>query len=372
MTIAIAGDLFIPPGVEPAADDGLSELLKSCTTSLVNLEGVLAKGLPPAFKTGPRLEQSLTVPQYVADIGFTGVTLANNHSMDFGGPGLEATVARVEAVGLKHVGSLGPSGGHAVLLVEEGNFSVAILNVCEDEWARPKGGDSQLMVYDTVETGRRVRSLADAGHVVVLVVHGGNEYFALPNPTMRDKARFMVEMGAGAVVHHHAHVFSGYEYWEGAPIAYGLGNFQFAARSSKSGFYEGLVAVLSIVGEGLVEMTLTPVTTDASNFSVRFAGEPLAGDMRRQVSALSQTLQSDTSLTASWDEFVREQAQMYIQAALPLGSQRGRVVRGLANRVQRRYATARPEDLAILLNALRCSSHRSALTQLITSMVETR
>ena len=42
---------------------------------------------------------------------------------------------------------------------------------------------------------------------------------------MKETYRFFVDCGADAVINHHQHCYSGYEYYKDKFICYGLGNF---------------------------------------------------------------------------------------------------------------------------------------------------
>src|ERR1019366_5476626 len=83
------------------------------------------------------------------------------------------------------------------------------------------------------------------GDRVLVVLHGGNEYFPLPRPGLRKELRFLAENGADAIVMHHSHVPAAYEIWKKIPIFYGLGNFQFTLTVNHRAWSEGLLLQLS-------------------------------------------------------------------------------------------------------------------------------
>ena len=60
---------------------------------------------------------------------------------------------------------------------------------------------------------------------MILNVHGGNEFYHLPSPRIKELYRHYINIGADAVISQHTHAYSGYEVYEGKPIFYGLGNF---------------------------------------------------------------------------------------------------------------------------------------------------
>ena len=60
-----------------------------------------------------------------------------------------------------------------------------------------------------------------------MTLHGGNEYFPYPRPGLRKLCQHYIDLGVQAVVCHHPHVPGAYEYYNGKPIFYSLGNLIF-------------------------------------------------------------------------------------------------------------------------------------------------
>ena len=70
---------------------------------------------------------------------------------------------------------------------------------------------------------------------------------------MKETYRFFVDAGADAIVNHHQHCFSGYEYYKNKPIFYGIGNFCFDFDIKKSDiWYEGYIVELGFNEEGII------------------------------------------------------------------------------------------------------------------------
>mgnify|MGYP004464634841 CR=1 FL=1 len=207
----------------------LIERIKSADYSIVNLECPIADDTDkPIFKTGPNLkcsEHSTTAIKYA---GFKGVTLANNHILDYGFKGIKKTLDECKKVGLDTVGAgLDLNDASRILYVEHGKNKMAIINCCEHEFSiatDTSAGANPLNVIQQYYKIKEARSNADN---VLVITHGGHEHFNLPSPRMQETYRFFVDAGADAVINHHQHCYSGFELYEGKPIFYGLGNFAF-------------------------------------------------------------------------------------------------------------------------------------------------
>lgn len=359
-TIAVAGDFYAPPGAQPECGEELTELVSGCDAAMINFEGPVAGDASPAFKTGPATKQDPTGPKYIRRVGFTAACLANNHILDFGSAGLRSTVTACEDAGLSVIGIQGPALDRRTLDVPSPGSPICVINVCEEEWVQGVDGSGGC-VFSPIATVRLVRAQVAAGKAPVVVLHGGNEYYPYPSPWLRDAARFLVESGAVAVVVHHSHVLAGYEYWNGSPIAYGIGNFQYMADNPHSEWYEGALALLRWDGDRSPKLELRPIVMDPGTFQVDVARGAQAEEIRRSIAARSAEITSGPSMAAHWRQFLADNRAMYLRQALPSGAAHGRIINAATARMWARYAEGNQAELAYLLNSIRCDSHRVAL-----------
>ena len=237
MKVLIAGD-FCPQNrvsrlfEQEKYDDVLGEaksIIKQSDYSLVNFECPVGFGEEkPIAKCGPNLQCGINGVKAIKYAGFSAVTLANNHFLDYGQEGVENTLAACRTEGLETVG-----GGKdlreasAILYKRIKEKTLAIINCCEHEYSiasETVGGSNPLNPIKQYYAIKEARKTAD---FVLVIVHGGHEHYQLPSPRMQDTYRFFVDAGADTVVNHHQHCYSGYEVYQGKPIFYGLGNFCF-------------------------------------------------------------------------------------------------------------------------------------------------
>ena len=139
MKILIAGD-FAPmarlakmmeekrfPEVFPK---GLRDVIKSADYSFVNFESpVVEEGYKPIPKCGPNLKCPAEAAEAVRYAGFTGVTLANNHILDYGADGLRRTVECCRNQGLDVVGigeNIADAGN--ILYLNKNGDTLAVIN----------------------------------------------------------------------------------------------------------------------------------------------------------------------------------------------------------------------------------------------------
>lgn len=234
LRLYIAGDFF--PSARLAAAGGerlfgaIDDELRAADLRLVNVELPFGPGETPIVKSGP----ALSAPPETARLlegRFDVALLANNHTLDHGPAPLRATLELLHGLGLRTVGAGdNRAAAEAPLRLQLKGFSLAIVNVCENEFASATEATSGAAGIRPFELLCRVRALAREHDIVLVATHGGNEMNPLPSPRVLWMNRALVEAGATAVVNSHPHVPQGIETWARSPIAYSLGNFVFDYR----------------------------------------------------------------------------------------------------------------------------------------------
>ena len=162
---------------------------------------------------------------------FDAVSVANNHSGDYGTAAFEETLTRLSAVGLPYFGGGHDSSeAHAPLLLRKRGLTIALLGYDEfhprsfeatPERAGVAWAEEEQIVLDIS------RARAAGAQVVLPFLHWGWENEFAPSARQRELARAMIDAGASAVIGAHPHVTQGVEMYRGKAIVYSLGNFAF-------------------------------------------------------------------------------------------------------------------------------------------------
>lgn len=238
MKILVAGDFCPRNRVERLIDGAQFEYLLGETRSVisnsdysfVNLECPVINDdcVKPIEKVGPNLKCSSKGLDAIQWVGFNCVTLANNHILDFGEDGINNTIELCKKAKISVVGAGHNLEGASNILYENINGNIlAVINCCEHEFSVATESESGSNPLNPIQQYNAIQDARKTADVVIVIVHGGHEHFQLPSPRMVETYRFFIEAGADAVVNHHQHCYSGYEYYKGKPIVYGLGNFLF-------------------------------------------------------------------------------------------------------------------------------------------------
>jgi len=203
--------------------------------NLANLESPLARCGTEFCSKKFRFRGSPAVAPALRGAGFNIVTLANNHSMDFGWPALDETRRHLRDAGIAWVGAgANLDEARAVQLLNVKGKRIAFLGYSLTQpveffagRARPgtAPGYANLVTADVANARRQ----AD---YVIVSFHWGREATGMPQTYQRDTAHKAIEAGADVIIGHHPHVLQGVERYKRGIIFYSLGNFAFASRST--------------------------------------------------------------------------------------------------------------------------------------------
>ena len=155
--------------------------------------------------------------------------LCNNHIMDAGPAGLEATLGEARTCGASTIGAgMNIAEARRPLYFAEAG-GIGIFSVGYRRGCKPAAEDYPgCYMWNDVEAIREtVTQIKSQCRWCVLVAHAGEEFTSLPSPYTRDKYLEFLDMGVDVIVAHHPHVPMNYERVGDKLIFYSLGNFIF-------------------------------------------------------------------------------------------------------------------------------------------------
>lgn len=314
MKVLIAGDYSPLDRVAQKIEKGdtidlfssVSDVIIAADYSIVNFESVvLDKKAAPIDKCGPHLKCSPKTLPVLKKAGFRCLTLANNHFRDFADEGVLTSIEFFKENGFDYVGGGADiDAAEAILYKTLNNEILAVINVCENEFSiasKTRAGSAPL---DAVKVFHRVCEARSKAAYILVIVHGGHEHYQLPSPRMKELYRFFIEVGADAVVNHHQHCYSGYEFYQGKPIVYGLGNFFFDhPKKRKSIWNEGYMAEIDFTPSGIIFATIPYVQCD-NEPRVRLMVDDEKKRFENNISALNEVIADDQKLQQELDKFI--------------------------------------------------------------------
>lgn len=172
-------------------------------------------------------ELSLSSPTYLS--------LANNHSLDYGVAGYNNTVRVLEGAGFRPYGHASRISTTSLSVIERKDQRILVLHV-NATYGKP---DISLI--------KNIVDSAGPANLTVAYIHWGTEYEPLNDNEQKNLAHSLIDSGFDLIVGHHPHVVQNIERYKDGLIFYSLGNFIFD-QYWRPEVEEGLI--LKLVGEG--------------------------------------------------------------------------------------------------------------------------
>jgi len=238
----------------------LEEILENHDISFCNLEA-------PFTTQGRKLEKKFNFRinpervRYLKDAGFDIVSLANNHSMDYGKEGLIDTIDTLNNSEILYSGAgINIGDARKIKIIERKGIKFAFLGYSTaysgEFCAGPKNPGIAYANNEWIkEDINKARNLAD---IVIVSYHGGTEKSYSPTERQKELARLAINSGANIVLGHHPHVLQGIEEYKKGLIAYSLGNFAFGAYRG-SEIREGVLLQIKVNKFGIQDYSLIPI-----------------------------------------------------------------------------------------------------------------
>ena len=142
--------------------------------------------------------------------------------------------------------------------------------------------------------------------LLIVIYHGGAEKYRYPSPQTRKRFHRMVDSGADIILSQHTHCVGTEEYYKGAYLLYGQGNFLF--RSFNNEFTDtGLI----------IELILTDCGFSVQKHLVNAVGDTVRYDDNQDFTAFnewSSHLTDDVFLTEQFNKYCLSELPVYLRA----------------------------------------------------------
>lgn len=143
------------------------------------------------------------------------VNLGNNHILNFGTKGLEATTQYLRQNSINYFGNTGQTDADRYRIVNIRDTKLGFINY------------NQFVKDGLPAVMSDLRTLRPQVDILILYAHWGNEYVVTADETIQTLAHQFIDSGADAIIGSHPHVVQQSEIYQGKHIFYSLGNFVF-------------------------------------------------------------------------------------------------------------------------------------------------
>ncbi len=261
----LAEDMAITYALDARGDirecfsEDLLELMQDADLFMLNNEftysnrGTPVEGKDWTFRANPERVSVLNT------LGVDVAGLANNHAFDWGEDALMDTLDTLQGAGIATVGAGAnlEEASEPFYFTQDGCTiaivaATAVEKVGDREYGMTRAATEDAAgVFSTIDPAACLEAIEEAeanSDFVFVYVHWGTEMTTEIDPEQRELAQAYIDAGADAVVGNHPHVLQGFEYYNGKPILYSLGNFWFNSKERET---------------CVLEFTIDPETTEA-------------------------------------------------------------------------------------------------------------
>ena len=187
------------------------------------------------YASFPLIGTPIEVGQALAEAGFSVVSCAGNHALDFGSEAIDRTAGFFAQRGILTPGiqSTGDGAYRPYELLERKGFRCAFLGFTQSTNGHRLLEETPYVLH-TLDDPQQVREALSAAReeadLVIVFVHWGTEYAQEPDDFQREWAQIFADCGVDVVLGAHPHVLQPYEWVEGEGghktlVYYSLGNY---------------------------------------------------------------------------------------------------------------------------------------------------
>ena len=293
-TVTVVGDIMLGRGVgdRHAADPGrplrpLADRLRSAEVTVGNLESTLSDdGVPQQGDDSFAADRQ--VVGALAATGFDVLSLANNHTGDYGDAAFRDTLRRLDHSTIRRVGAgVDAEAAWRPVVVRRDGMRIgfvafnAIGETPRATASQPGAAEVRMQPRtgplnprDLRRLTSTIEDLTQRADIVIGLPHWGDQYTNRPVPDQRRVGRAMVDAGADIVVGGHPHWVQGIQTDQGGLVVHSLGNFVFDMDFSRE-TEEGVMLELVWWDSELMGARFVPYVID-DDYVPRLANGPRA------------------------------------------------------------------------------------------------
>lgn len=280
------------------------DIISSADLSFGNLETpIAAGGTRWPNKTFHFLAPPTAAPA-LFDAGFNILSVANNHTLDFGRDAFSETLQHLNAAGIAAIG-----GGENLeeaqraRIIEMNGQKIAFLaqsQILPAEFAATAERNGSFFSGNVDKMAELVAEVKPEVDYVIVSMHWGQEAHYDANGRQVNFAHQLVDAGADVILGHHPHRIQGVEFYKDSLIAYSLSNFVFSVQKRESA--ESFIFNFTLGEDGIKDVYAQPVYIRSNN---PVPVDPTSADGKNITKLLTDTATKLGTQAQTDGEFIR-------------------------------------------------------------------
>ena len=340
LTLMAVGDVMIKREHPASIFDAVRDTLKQADLLIGNQEGPITDGGDPLLgkiQLGSRhVRGDVRTAAVQAEAGFSAMTLANNHMMDFGPEGLADTMRLLDEHGIAYAGGgLNADEARKPCILESKGVKIAMLGYTTVYPAAgyPAGPDTPGVATLKVDTAylpqenhfyqpasppiivgipdpaameglvADIRSAKEAADLVVVQFHWGVAHqWGRISGYMKEMGRACIDAGADMIVGNHSHQLFGFEMYKGKLIAYCLNHFALEMWQNWRGWADTVILKAEVENKQFTRLSLVPIDIEKESHDPKIATGDRWASIRRDIQDMSEEF--GTTFSVEGEELV--------------------------------------------------------------------
>lgn len=346
-------DAFIKGNAAAIVGEKVVATLNEADYRIYNLETPLCDTAHPIDKNGPHLMAPTAAISGYKALSADLLAMANNHILDQGKQGLDSTFKTVDEAGIARLGCGTAEDAAKPYIIERDGEKIGIYACAEHEFSIADEGRMGANPFDPLECPDRVAKLKSECDYVIVLYHGGREFYRYPLPGLQKNCRKLIEKGADLVVCQHTHCVGCGEDYMGGKIIYGQGNFVFD-RVSDEYWNTALLVRVDTMAKSVDYIPLSKADGTLKMAEGEEAAQILAGFNQR-----SEEIKQEGFVAARLKKEAKANA-LYLARSLAGNGFFYKVLSKVAPKLLKKILLKKAKRLKTL-NLVACESHREVL-----------
>ncbi len=276
-----------------------------------NLEFVLSDSPKAIQKAGPVLAAATKCIEVLKNANFKLLSLANNHIKDCGEEGVASTIETCRKAGIETTGAAANlSKAKEPFITEINGLIIGVIAFAEQEFNTATETEFGANFFDPYEDLDLIEQTKAKVDYLIVIYHGGVEYYPYPSPQLKKKCRKFVDKGADLVTCQHSHCIGTIDNYKDKKIIYGQGNSVFGFRENDVSWNQGLL--VELIWNNQVEapqVKLVPI--EATKNGIQKMEESAGLKLLETVNQMSSKIEDDQFLETEWLKFCKQKQGLY-------------------------------------------------------------
>ena len=337
----------------------ITDLINDADLVVANLEAPATLSEDKLCKNSMNLKADPADLLLLKKAGINGVSLANNHILDYGLVGLEDTILACEKAGLFYYGAGSIEQSAKPYFVDLDNKRIGLLSFAEHEFNCACDYEKGANLWDDIDGMKAISSAKQECDYLIVQYHGGIEEYIYPSPYLQKKCRAMCDAGANLVTCQHSHCIGTREEYNGAEILYGQGNCIFGYDSNNLQWNQGLIIKIEFADA----LNITYIPINALLDGEHLMGESTAKELLDSFYAKSEKLCNREFIENQWKSFCLAHKNSYLPMLFSYGRISNKINRLLGGKLINLLTTKKTRMNS--MNLIRCDAHKEAIQTIL-------